>query len=165
MTATAVKAPQFTKADIINRVSQTLSKHGLDSLGWKAEVGSAKKVAGSCNYAKKAIRISLHLANLLGEESLNDTILHEVAHAIAGPGTGHGPVWKKICKDIGGKPNRVAVVPSEVLEYTWEFRCPNCSFSGKRNRRVRGYCPECFPSMVRIEFRRTGTDSPWYPYF
>lgn len=39
------------------------------------------------------------------EEQLADrhTVLHELAHLIAGPGHSHGKIWRQILVDIGGK--------------------------------------------------------------
>lgn len=36
-------------------------------------------------------------------EDIRDTILHEIAHAIAGNENGHNEYWKSIAKDIGVK--------------------------------------------------------------
>ncbi len=33
--------------------------------------------------------------------SFDDLILHEIAHANAGPGAGHGPIWKAEARRIG----------------------------------------------------------------
>jgi len=43
-------------------------------------------------------------ANL--EDGLVETMLHEIAHAIAGEDDrGHGRVWQAACRRIGGTPN------------------------------------------------------------
>jgi predicted SprT family Zn-dependent metalloprotease len=34
-------------------------------------------------------------------ESVQDMILHELAHAIAGRAAGHGKEFRKVCKQIG----------------------------------------------------------------
>ena len=38
------------------------------------------------------------------EEEIRDTVLHEIAHAIAGPEAGHGPLWKATARRIGATP-------------------------------------------------------------
>ena len=35
------------------------------------------------------------------KDQINDTILHEIAHALVGPGNGHNLKWKKKAKEIG----------------------------------------------------------------
>ncbi len=40
----------------------------------------------------------------MGEEShvhLAGTTIHELAHTLAGPGSGHGPAWKAACAELG----------------------------------------------------------------
>ncbi|MYB34820.1 MAG: SprT family zinc-dependent metalloprotease [Gammaproteobacteria bacterium] len=41
-------------------------------------------------------RISRHHAVNHQSEQVNDAILHEIAHALAGPKAGHGSEWKAI---------------------------------------------------------------------
>ena len=36
---------------------------------------------------------------------MRDTILHEVAHALT-PGDNHGPLWRRVCRQIGARPER-----------------------------------------------------------
>lgn len=43
------------------------------------------------------------------EDMVNDTVPHEIAHVMAHIATGkmdHGPVWKRMCKAIGGTADR-----------------------------------------------------------
>jgi predicted SprT family Zn-dependent metalloprotease len=50
-------------------------------------------------------RIAISLAYVLSKgvpiKQVRDTVLHEVAHAIAGNRAGHGPEWKEVAKRIG----------------------------------------------------------------
>ena len=41
-----------------------------------------------------------------GPEEVRDTILHEVAHALVGPGHGHDTVWKATAAQVGARPQR-----------------------------------------------------------
>ena len=38
------------------------------------------------------------------DESIQDTVLHEIAHALAAPEAGHGPLWKTVARRIGAAP-------------------------------------------------------------
>jgi len=49
------------------------------------------------------------------EEQVRDTILHEIAHAIAGHKAGHGWQWKAECRRIGANPNRTADLPQDMV--------------------------------------------------
>jgi len=58
----------------------------------------------------KRIEISPTFIDLSPDEAIWDTVLHEIAHALADARTyrpcGHNSVWKKICVEIGAKPTR-----------------------------------------------------------
>ena len=67
---------------------------------------------------------------------MRDTILHEIAHAIAGVRNGHNHVWKSVCRRIGADPKRLdrtATVPPAPFE----IFCPLCdTVVARRYRRV-----------------------------
>jgi predicted SprT family Zn-dependent metalloprotease len=44
---------------------------------------------GLCLYEPKAIELSLHFIERNAEDVIRDTLLHEIAHALVGPGHGH----------------------------------------------------------------------------
>lgn len=103
--------------------------------GWKLRLDNAKQRAGLCNYQEKYISFSHHLlANLeISFESKANIILHEIAHAIGGPYTQHGPVWKKIAKNIGcdAKTYHDLVLKTPNYLYT----CPCGTLSMRRFRK------------------------------
>ena len=45
---------------------------------------------------------------------VTDTILHEIAHALAGPGAGHGPAWKATASRLGATPKSCAPESDEA---------------------------------------------------
>lgn len=62
-------------------------------------------------------------------EEVIDTILHELAHGLAGPRAKHGPEWKSVAKSLGCTPKASTdfSLPQEVKESTskWRGTCPN----------------------------------------
>ena len=63
-----------------------------------------KTTAGQCLYGKnKRIELATLLIDSpnIKKADILDTLLHEVAHAIAGYKAAHGPVWKKIAHELG----------------------------------------------------------------
>jgi len=53
-----------------------------------------------CKHSSKRIELSHYLFRCSPEYIL-DTILHEIAHAIAGYDAKHGSTWRKIAREIG----------------------------------------------------------------
>lgn len=58
-----------------------------------------------CRYSKKTIYVDVLVAEWPWRKQ-RDTILHEVAHALAGHKAGHGPRWFRIAERIGVRGKR-----------------------------------------------------------
>ena len=97
--------------DFALRARQTMNAHGLDS--WTFTWNNRKNSAGLCDFDKRQIAMSRFVFPIAGEKQNRDTLLHEIAHALAfihDDCTNHGPVWKKWCVKIGAIPKtRVSV--------------------------------------------------------
>ena len=77
--------------------------------GWGFVWDNRKRALGSCQYDTKSIRMSKAFVNGgLSVAEVKDTVLHEVAHALVGPGNGHNAVWKAKAQEIGAKSNATA---------------------------------------------------------
>jgi predicted SprT family Zn-dependent metalloprotease len=81
-----------------------MHKHNLR--GWSFKWDNSLRRFGCCSQGRKYIGLSRKLVEVNNVEQVKDTILHEIAHALAGPGVGHGQKWKDICVQIGAKPER-----------------------------------------------------------
>ena len=97
-------------AEALELLQSKLSEHGLTARGWTGSLDNAERRFGICRPAQKEISISRTLAALNPEEEVLDTILHEIAHALAAIETrencGHDERWKAICRRIGARPER-----------------------------------------------------------
>lgn len=86
-----------------------MREHGLTVKGWKAKINTrASRRLGCCSYQKKTLDISGWHVDNGTEEAIRDTMLHEIAHAIAGHTAGHGVEWQNVCRRIGAKPQEYA---------------------------------------------------------
>lgn len=65
---------------------------------------------GKCWYRKKLITLSKHWTSSLSHTEVLDTILHEIAHALAFKDghTGHGHIWKQHAIALGATPSATA---------------------------------------------------------
>lgn len=102
---TSSKTPR-PSADRLNEISNQarnlMDSHGLHE--WNLRFDESIRFLGKCNYRDKTVHLSRSHALDGKDTEIRDTILHEIAHAIAGPKARHGPKWKTIAKQIGAKP-------------------------------------------------------------
>lgn len=83
-----------------------MDAHGLES--WTLAFVEARRRLGDCSYQHRLIRIARHHAIEDPEADIRDTVLHKIAHALAGPEAHHGPLWKAIARRIGATPRAKA---------------------------------------------------------
>lgn len=81
-----------------------ITEHNLDNWVFVIDKGSESlNRLGQTRYGPKEIAVSDWVFHDLSEE-VEDTVRHEVAHAICGPGCGHGLKWKMTAKTLGAVP-------------------------------------------------------------
>lgn len=85
---------------------ELMDRHGLAD--WSFRFNDAEKKLGVCRYREKLILLSREHAVNGARDQVTDTILHEIAHALAGPGAGHGPAWKAVARRLGATPKSCA---------------------------------------------------------
>ena len=83
-----------------------MDTHGLND--WTLAFVESRRRLGDCSYNHRLIRIARHHAIEHAEADIRDTVLHEIAHALAGHAAGHGPIWKAIARRIGATPRAKA---------------------------------------------------------
>jgi predicted SprT family Zn-dependent metalloprotease len=83
----------------------TMAEH-LDLRIWKFRMDSAKRRAGACNHTTSTISLSAYLAEYYSFDRMHQTMLHEVAHALAGHRVGHGAKWRELASSIGYRHER-----------------------------------------------------------
>jgi predicted SprT family Zn-dependent metalloprotease len=99
----------LTLHDIEDLARHALIEHGLAGKGWVFAWDRAVRRAGQCHFGKRQISLSRPVFSIeANREDALDAILHEVAHALAGPSAGHGWVWKQYARQIGARPERCA---------------------------------------------------------
>lgn len=130
-----------------------LKEHGLYAQGWRFDFDTAVRRFGCCKYSQKRITLSQKLTSLNDEARVTNTILHEIAHALAGHKAGHGPAWKAKAVMIGCDGERLynsAVVATPERRY--KGTCPNCSRVITRHRRDKIACGQCCRKYNRNQY-------------
>ncbi len=123
-----------------------LEHHGLRD--WSVAYDGAKKRAGICRFGPRVLGLSAPLTTLHSEDEVRDTVLHEIAHALAGPQHGHDEVWRSIAVRIGSSGARCVSPDSPRVEPPWLGTCPAGHTSGRHRRPERvTTCGECLPTF------------------
>ena len=99
-----------------------MARHGLS--GWRLAFDNAKTRAGVCRFDRKEIGLSRPLVALYEVEQVTDTILHEIAHALAGPRHGHDRVWRAKARRIGCSGQRCMPADAPSVDGPWAGVCP-----------------------------------------
>lgn len=114
-----------------------MREHGITYLGWTFEYDNARRRFGVCRHNRKVIGLSQYLVSINNEATVKDTILHEIAHALAGRGHGHDAYWKSICIRIGAKPERCYDAQKVAQPRgNYEAKCDACNAVYSRIKRV-----------------------------
>jgi len=106
------------------QAAETLARNLVDRhlVGWGFAWDDAKRRIGVCKYSTRTIGLSRPGVRLASEETVLDTILHEIAHAQVGGQHGHDNVWRVACIALGGSGRRTADTPAPAGD--WEGTCP-----------------------------------------
>lgn len=125
--------------------ADALIAHHLDP-SWTFGFDNAKRRAGLCDYTHRRISVSRYLAARYDDDTNHQTLLHEVAHAIAGPGAGHGPAWKRVARELGyvGGTTHRGETATELAP--WVGTCPAGHTAYRHRRPTRPMsCVQCAP--------------------
>jgi len=155
-------------------IEQYLAKQ--DGGRWHFVWSNHMTTYGMCRYGPKEIVLSKPMTEACNEAEVEDTILHEIAHALT-PGSGHGPVWKMMARKLGADPYSQKAMEKESKEkmaenYKWVmvlkdgdgkilkgyYRKPNAStFASLVGRYIRGRKAETLGRLMIIpasEYKR-----------
>jgi predicted SprT family Zn-dependent metalloprotease len=116
---------------------------------WSFKFDRSKICFGKCYYSRKQISLSRYLVELNDDAEVRDTILHEIAHALAPRGAGHGPAWRSVAVSIGC--NGTRCYGAEVVRPKPKYMgtCPSCKLVIYRHRRTEVACAKCSPVFDR----------------
>ena len=93
------------------RAAHAMLAHGLD--GWAFGFGRGKRTLGTTRVEAGAsvgtVRVSRYLLEGGTDAAIEDTLLHEIAHAVAYVRHGraamnHGPAWRAVAREVGATP-------------------------------------------------------------
>ena len=119
-----------------------MDQHGLTTVPFK--FNNAKARYGVCRWhggffpTCKSIELARQFVLLNDEPKIKNTILHEIAHALVGPGNGHNRKWRLKAMEIGCTAQR-CTESAEKVKGRYKAVCPNCGatyYKYRKGRRV-----------------------------
>jgi predicted SprT family Zn-dependent metalloprotease len=115
------------KAEIL--ALDLMRKYEVWDMGYRFRWSNTSRILGQCNYVKKHIKLSRRYVAYNDERLVEDTIRHEIAHALCGPGYGHGPYWKKMAAAVGANPRACKGVSDGVVSAPEKYNivCTSCN--------------------------------------
>lgn len=136
MTITPVEAHTIAR--------ETMAKHGLT--GWTYTLDNAVRRSGQCNHRTRTISMSRKIIVAMDTEQFMNTLHHEIAHALVGPGHGHDQVWRDMHYALGGNGRRQSQVDTTHITPKWLGTCPSGHTISRHRltkRAKNGSCPKC----------------------
>jgi predicted SprT family Zn-dependent metalloprotease len=132
-----------------HRTRRLMNEHGLEK--WTLKFTHAAVQAGCCYRSKKLITMSGPITELNEwAGAVENTALHEIAHALAPRGAGHGPAWKAMAIKVGAEPKRCYDPSMKTPPGKWRATCA-CRVWERQNkpRSNWGYwCKRCHMDLI-----------------
>jgi predicted SprT family Zn-dependent metalloprotease len=139
----APRAPQRTDGALqamAARATAWMVAHRLE--GWSFQFDHATTRAGCCNYQTRVISLAHAYARSAPDEAIDDTLLHEIAHALVGKAHGHDQVWRAQAVALGCSGARCHDVQFTPPRYI--VTCDKACWVTTAERRQRGaVCRTC----------------------
>lgn len=125
-----------------------LEKHELRH--WKFRFDNARTRNGLCRYSAMTIQLSAPRTLTRDEAAVENTILHEIAHALVGSGHHHDYTWEKMAKAIGCDGRRCSADVVQVSS-KWTGYCPHCpkTFPFHRRPKRNHLHTDCYKRLGR----------------
>jgi predicted SprT family Zn-dependent metalloprotease len=154
-----------TVSDVINKAVDLMTEEFTVTFNGRTVTTSAKKLGYTIELDKRAVRrlgqhrpgrreIGLSVKYLqlnvgVNNADIEDTIRHEIAHAIAYHhfhSKGHDTAWKKVAEQVGAQPNRLRDASTiNITPPKYTLSCGTCGATMYRQRipRSGAACSNC----------------------
>lgn len=132
------------------KCKEFLKFHKLDN--WKVVINTSPNVSflGYCDYNSQTIILSGYHCDINPDSAVLDTILHEVAHALVGPGNGHNYVWQRMAEKLGAIPKACSEfsLPAAAVDairsgHNVEVELETIVRPKYKVTQLKDVCPEC----------------------
>lgn len=140
------------------RARELMNEFGLSN--WKFSFNNSKRRLGLTRFpsggSAGTIELSRYFVALNSSEAIDETIRHEIAHALAflsSGEVGHGQSWKQACEVVGALPIILAT-NVKMPSGKWHSQCQNCKEKHYLYRKPKPdksfYCLKCGPENGKL---------------
>ena len=133
-------------------IEQHTRRNGL-AAGWTFGFDLAPSRAGVCRYDDKRIDLSVSFCLRASLPEVEDTLLHEIAHAIVGKQHGHDAAWQAVARKLGCSAERCHDVTHSIASWVGECGCPKPRLR-QRLQRSLAHGRVCAGCRQEIRWRR-----------
>ena len=130
---------------LAHRLLTKFKSDGTLPHAWAFGFDLATSRAGVCRYSERRIDLSVSYCLAATRAEIEDTVLHEIAHAIVGPRHNHDAVWKAKAREIGCAGERCHRVQHSTPKWVGECGCGQQWFRQTLQRRImrNRVCAKC----------------------
>lgn len=126
--------------------------HGLTQQSWTVKYDHARARAGQCRHRAKVLSFSRNLIARRSPAEMRNTLLHEIAHALAGPSHGHDRTWRAHALQIGCNGQRCHKM--ELAPRKWSYVCTAGCWNVARFKRSSSHagatCKHCGAACIYV---------------
>ena len=139
---------ECTLAEVEALAGRLFARHRAESgLGaeWTFGFDLSTVRGGVCRHEERRIDLSVTFCQRATRAEIEDTLLHEIAHAIVGYEHRHDDVWKAKAREIGCTAERCHQVTHTLARWVGECGCGRRWFRQRLSRTLRygALCTEC----------------------
>lgn len=118
---------------------------------WTFRWDHARRRAGACHHDKHQISLSVPLTTLGSLADAEQTMLHEIAHALCGKKEGHSRTWLATARSIGYTGHVRHTGPAADHLARWRGTCPagHVILRYRKPRNMIASCVQCHPRFSR----------------
>ena len=143
----------LTLHDVDAMARELLARTGgaLLMRGWTFGFELTGGRAGVCRYVEREINLSVSFCLKATREEISDTVLHEIAHGLAGSAARHGRIWQDVARQIGCSAERCSETRHTPGRWVGNCQCPR-PWRRKRLARHLRHGARCLRCMTRIKW-------------
>jgi len=135
----ALDATRDLALRLMDDLGRELLGASLRDRGWTFGFDRARRRLGACRIREKRLTLSAHLTASLPPAEVEDTVRHEIAHAIDAERRGrsnHDATWKALARACGATPQRTFTgdLPDDADVAPYRAVCPSCGVSSGLHR-------------------------------